>query len=143
RARQDREDEKGAPMLKLIPSLFRWVSKSTPAVALLVVAAGVTGAYAASSGGDSSTATKGGTPEAGFAVAYGPDTQNLSDADRKSLEAFGSCMRENTPQPGDTQFGAQGDSQPPDPAEGKAKFDAAFDKCKSELTDSLRQKFES
>jgi len=123
-------------MLKLIPSLFRWVSKSTPAVALLVVAAGVTGAYAASSGGDSSTATKGGTPEAGFAVAYGPDTQNLSDADRKSLEAFGSCMRENAPQPGD-------DSQPPDPAEGKAKFDAAFDKCKSELTDSLRQKFES
>jgi hypothetical protein len=45
-------------------------------------------------------------------------------------------MKDNTPQPGDG-------TQPPDPADGKAKFDAAFDKCKSNLSDSLQQKFEA
>jgi hypothetical protein len=124
-------------MTKLIPALFRWVSKSTPAVAVLLVAAGATGAYAlgaSGGGGDTKTTTDG--PQT--SVAFGPGFAggNLSDADRKSLEAFGTCMKDNTPQPGDG-------SQPPDPAEGKAKFDAAFDKCKSNLSDSLQQKFEA
>jgi hypothetical protein len=121
-------------MTKLIPALFRWVSKSTPAVAVLLVAAGATGAYAlGASGGGSDTQTK--TDGPSTSMAFGPAGGNLSDADRKSLEAFGTCMKDNTPQPGD--------SQPPDPAEGKAKFDAAFDKCKSNLSDSLQQKFEA
>jgi hypothetical protein len=122
-------------MRKLIPALFRWVSKSTPAVAVLLVAAGATGAYAlGASGGGSDTKTT--TDGPSTSVAFGPAGGNLSDADRKSLEAFGTCMRDNTPQPGDG-------GQPPDPAEGKAKFDAAFDKCKSNLSDSLQQKFEA
>jgi hypothetical protein len=122
-------------MTKLIPALFRWVSKSTPAVAVLLVAAGATGAYAlGASGGGSDTNTT--TDGPSTSVAFGPAGGNLSDADRKSLEAFGTCMKDNTPQPGDG-------SQPPDPADGKAKFDAAFDKCKSNLSDSLQQKFEA
>jgi hypothetical protein len=121
-------------MKKLISGTFRWLFKSAPGVALLVIAAGVGGAYAANSGGtDQATQAPRGGP--GVSVAFGAPDQNLSDADRKSLEAFGQCMRENAPQPGDG-------TQPPDPAEGKAKFDAAFDKCKSNLSDSLQQKFE-
>jgi hypothetical protein len=124
-------------MKKLIPALFRWVSKSTPALAMLVVAAGATGAYAlgaSSGGGDTATKTDGPSTSMAFGIA-GPGA-NLSDADRKSLEAFGTCMKDNTPQPGDG-------TQPPDPAQGKAKFDAAFDKCKSNLSDTLQQKFEA
>jgi hypothetical protein len=123
-------------MRKLIPALFRWVSKSTPALAVLVVAAGATGAYAlgASTGGGSDTKTTTGGPST--SMAFGVAGGNLSDADRKSLEAFGTCMKDNTPQPGDG-------TQPPDPAQGKAKFDAAFDKCKSNLSDTLQQKFEA
>jgi hypothetical protein len=69
-------------------------------------------------------------------VAFGPAGGNLSAGDRKSLEAFGTCMKDNTPQPGDG-------TQPPDPAAGKAKFDAAFEKCKTNLSGSLQQKFEA
>lgn len=127
-------------MKKLISGSFRWLFKSAPGVALLVIAAGVGGAYAANSGG-SDQATQAPRAGAGAAVPFGGPDQNLSDADRKSLEAFGQCMRENAPQPGDTH-GAQSGTQPPDPAAGKAKFDAAFDKCKSNLSDSLQQKFE-
>jgi hypothetical protein len=126
-------------MKKLIPGLFRWVSKSTPALAMLVVAAGATGAYAlgasTSGGGDTATKTDGPSTSMAFGFA-GPAGGNLSDADRTSLEAFGTCMKDNTPQPGDG-------TQPPDPADGKAKFDAAFDKCKSNLSDTLQQKFEA
>jgi hypothetical protein len=123
-------------MKKLIPALFRWVSKSTPAVAVLLVAAGVTGAFALGASGGGDTATKPDGPSTSMAFGPGFAGGNLSDADRKSLEAFGTCMKDNTPQPGDG-------TQPPDPAEGKAKFDAAFDKCKSNLSDSMQQKFEA
>jgi hypothetical protein len=131
------EDEKrSSKMKKLIPGLFRWVSKSTPTVAVLLVAAGATGAYAlGASGGGTDTTTKPAGPST--SIAFGPaGGGNLSDADRKSLEAFGTCMKDNTPQPGDG-------TQPPNPADGKAKFDAAFDKCKSNLSDTLQQKFEA
>ena len=123
-------------MKKLMAGPLRWLFKSAPGVALLVIAAGVGVGYAANNDGNGNTAVK---APAGVGQTFGPlggpDAKNLSEADRKALEDFGNCMRENAPKPGDG-------SQPPDPAEGKAAFDKAFDTCKAKLTDSQRQQFE-
>lgn len=122
-------------MKKVMAGPLRWLFKSAPGVALLVIAAGVGVGYAANNDGNTTVkAPAGGARSVGF--LGGPDTKNLSDADRKALEDFGNCMRENGPNPGDG-------SQLPDPAEGKAAFDAAFDTCKAKLTDSQRQQFEA
>lgn len=123
-------------MKKVMAAPLRWLFKSIPGVALLVIAAGVGVGYAANNNGTGNTTVK--APAAGAQTAGplgGPDAKNLSDADRKALEDFGNCMRDNAPKPGDG-------SQPPDPAKGKAAFDAAFDTCKAKLTDSQRQQFE-
>jgi hypothetical protein len=123
-------------MKKLMAGPLRWLFKSAPGVALLVIAAGVGVGYAANDNGTGNTTVK---APAGGAQTAGPlggsDAKNLSAADRRALEDFGNCMRENAPKPGDG-------SQPPDPAEGKAAFDKAFDTCKAKLTDSQRQQFE-
>jgi hypothetical protein len=122
-------------MKKLISVPLHWLFKSTPGVAFLVIVAGVGGAYAANSGGGQGNATRMPSAAAGVAIPPpGPDAKKLSDADRKSLEAFGACMREKAPQPGDRQ--------PSDPAAGHDAFQAAFDGCKSKLTDGLRTQFE-
>lgn len=123
-------------MKKVMAGPLRWLFKSAPGVAVLVIAAGVGVGYAADNNGNRDNTVK--APAAGvrtFGPLGGPDSTNLSDADRKALEDFGNCMRENAPKPSDG-------SQPPDPAKGKAAFDAAFDACKAKLTDSQRQQFE-
>lgn len=98
-------------MKKVMAGPLRWLFKSAPGVALLVIAAGVGVGYAASSGSENGSGGK-------------------------ALEDFGSCMRENAPQPG-------GGDRPPGPAGGEEAFEAAFDACKGKLTDSQRQQFEA
>ena len=65
----------------------------------------------------------------------GGDLGNLSDADRKSLQAFGDCMRDKAPKPGT-------DGKLPDPADAKAAMDSAYDSCKTNLSDTLQKKFD-
>jgi hypothetical protein len=120
----------------------RWLFRSVPGVALLVLALGVGVAYAATNNDgkcDPATASaRGGAPKAGVVMAgpgFGGDLGDLSDADRKSLEDFGACMKENAPQPGS-------DGKLPDPAAAKDAMDSAYDSCKTKLSDSLQKKFD-
>lgn len=127
-------------MKKVMAGPLRWLLGSAPGVALLVIAAGVGVGYADSNNdGNGSRDKLVRAPAAGFHMAVPappPRSANLSDEDRKALEAFGNCMRDNAPQPGDG-------GQPPNPEQGKAAFESAYDTCKAKLTDSLRQKFEA
>jgi hypothetical protein len=137
-------------MRNVMAGPLRWLFKSVPGVALLLIALGVGVAYAAT-GNDgkcdpATAAAKGGAPMT-RAVMFGPgpgpsNLGDLSDADRKSLEDFGACMKENAPEPvSDTPFGAQG-GKLPDPAAAKEAMDSAYEGCKSKLSDSLQKKFD-
>jgi hypothetical protein len=122
---------------------LRWLFKSVPGVALLLIALGVGVAYAATGDEgkcDPATAgAKGGAPMTrAVMIGPGPGPANLGDlseADRKSLEDFGACMKESVPEPGS-------DGKLPDPADAKQAMDSAYDSCKAKLSDSLQKKFD-
>lgn len=118
----------------------RWIFVSAPGVGVLVISAGLGIGYAATKGdsGDVTRAEKPNRDEVGFVAPFGG--KDLSDADRKALDAFHACMRETIepaplPAPGE-------DATLPDPERMQQKFEAAFDRCKGELTAELRAEFE-
>jgi hypothetical protein len=121
---------------KVTAGSLRWLFKSVPGVAVLLIATGAGVAYAAKGGEECDPAKAGPRGDVMFsapAIPGGGALGELSEADRKSLRDFGACMHDAIPQPG---------AEPPDPEEGKEAMDSAFDSCKAKLSDSLRERFE-
>jgi len=115
-------------MSNAIRRTLRWLFASAPGAAVLVVAIGVGIGYAANTGG-------GETPRAGAGGQFNaPLGKDLSSEDQQALESFHQCMGENLQPP------SSGDV--PDPDKMRESFQAAFDKCKGNLPDDVRQDME-
>ena len=119
-------------MKNAIRRTARWLFVSAPGVAVLVISAGLGVGYAATSDGDK--VERAGEPGTFEMHVGGPGGENLSAEDREALERFHECMR--------GQIGEPGEGDPPDPAQMREKFQAAFDQCKGDLPEDLRQDFE-
>jgi hypothetical protein len=119
-------------MKNAIRRTARWLFVSAPGVAVLLISAGLGIGYAATNDGDK--VERAGEPGTFEFHVGGPGDENLSEADRKALEAFHECIRGEIPEPG------EGD--PPDPGQMREKFDAAYEQCKGELPENLQQDFE-
>ena len=127
-------------MSKAIRGAARRLLHSAPGAVALVIVACIGVGYAATS--ENSGNDNGGSAALGQAPPGPPGIggalgAKLSDEDRQALEKFGECMREEGGPP--PQLGK---GERPDPSELRSKSDAAYNKCKSELPESLQSRFE-
>jgi hypothetical protein len=111
----------------------RWLLLSAPGALVLVVSAALGFGYAAASDDEPEVEPAPHPDEAGIAIPAVPGGIP-SQEDREALDRFHECMRDSVEVPED--------GEPPDPEQVHEAFQAAFEQCKAELPEDLRQLFE-